>query len=82
MPSHFAEQIFAAVKPYNDKIIAEAKANRLELQNVILRDALEECEEYLDNRADVKDGDYGIPEPNAEMILVAKVRAALGKGGI
>lgn len=39
--------------------------------------ALEACEEYFDNRSDVKDGDYGIPEPNREMVLLSEVRAAL-----
>lgn len=39
--------------------------------------ALEACEEYFDNRSDVKDGDYGIPEPNREMVLLSEVRSAL-----
>ena len=40
---------------------------------------LHEVEEYLDNRADVIDGDYGIPEPNTEMRLLTEVRAAIAK---
>lgn len=50
---------------------AAAKIERLEA-------ALSQCEEYFDNRADVKDGDYGAPEPNTEMRLLTEVREALG----
>jgi hypothetical protein len=39
--------------------------------------ALQSVEEYLDDRADVRDGSYGAPEANHEMQLLAEVRAAL-----
>ncbi len=68
------------VRPYHDKIIAEGKAAILERENARLRAALEECEEYFDDRADVLDGDYGVPAPNAEMRLLSEVRAALRRG--
>jgi hypothetical protein len=44
-----------------------------------LRKALEECEDYFDNRADVVDGSYGEPAPNPEMRMLEVVRAALYK---
>lgn len=43
----------------------------------MMRDALRECEEYFDNRSDVVDGSYGVPEPNREMVLLSEIRAAL-----
>lgn len=73
------DQITEAIKPYNDKLIAEGRANRLERENAKLRAALEQCEDYFDNRADVKDGSYGVPEPNAEMSLLSEIREALGR---
>lgn len=39
--------------------------------------ALSEVAEYFDQRADVVDGDYGIPEPNEEMRLGMIVSAAI-----
>lgn len=47
-------------------------------ENVAMRSALQEAEEYLDDRSDVIDGDYGEPHPNREMRLLTEVRAALG----
>ncbi len=46
-------------------------------------DVLTDLETYFDNRADVMDGDYGVPEPNAEMqhlTAVQSVLAQLGRG--
>ena len=40
-------------------------------------EALTEAEDYFDNRSDVVDGDYGIPEPNTEMRLLQIVHEAL-----
>ena len=54
------------------KIIARLKQRADETA-----EALEACEAYFDNRSDVSDGDYGIPEPNEEMRLLNTVRAAL-----
>lgn len=45
-----------------------------------MREALQECESYFDDRSDVVDGDYGSPKPNAEMTLLSEVRAALVEG--
>lgn len=39
--------------------------------------ALEQAEDYFDGRADVVDGSYGVPEPNAEMSLLSEIRDAL-----
>lgn len=52
-----------------------AKEAKAEIER--LRAALGQCEEYFDNRSDVKDGDYGAPEPNEEMRLLSEVRGAL-----
>lgn len=41
--------------------------------------ALEEVESYFDDRADVVDGSYGIPEPNKEMSLLTEIRTAIAK---
>lgn len=79
-PSGFGiDDILAIVKPHNDKLIAEAKSARLERENAKLRVALEQCEAYFDNRADVKDGSYGVPEPNAEMQMLSDIRETLGR---
>lgn len=51
---------------------------RLRRENERLRGALEQCEEYFENRADVKDGSYGVPEPNTEMSLLSEIQTALG----
>ena len=40
---------------------------------------LHEVETYLAEREDVIDGDYGQPAPNAEMVLLQEVRAAIAK---
>lgn len=39
-----------------------------------LRALLDELEDYFDQRADVIDGDYGVPEPNDEMRMQTTVR--------
>ncbi len=52
---------------------------RLRRENEKMRGALEHCEGYFDNKADVKDGSYGAPEPNTEMSLLDEVRNALGR---
>lgn len=50
----------------------------LRRQIATMRAALEQCEEYLDNRADA-DGDSEGFRPNAEMSLLIEVRAALSR---
>ena len=44
-----------------------------------MMDALILCEEYLDQLADVVDGEDGRPEPNRELHLLSVVRQALEK---
>ncbi len=41
---------------------------------------LYDLEDYLDNRADVIDGDYGQPRANREMELLGDVRLAIRMG--
>jgi hypothetical protein len=45
-----------------------------------LLEALQECEEYFDNRADADHDETGFV-PNEEMKLLTTVRAALAKAG-
>lgn len=44
-----------------------------------LIETLTACEAYFDNRSDVQDGDYGIPEPNAEMRLLSDIRSSIAR---
>lgn len=44
-----------------------------------MRDALRECAEFLDDRADVLDGEDGTPRPDAFMSLLQVVQAAIAK---
>lgn len=51
--------------------------DRIDRRVLEYMEALASCEAYFDNHSDVSDGDYGIPEPNEEMRLLAMVRDAL-----
>ncbi|HAX40268.1 MAG TPA: hypothetical protein DCY10_05280 [Clostridiales bacterium] len=42
---------------------------------------LDRIETYFDQRSDVVDGDYGVPEPNAEMQHLTAVQSVLAKLG-
>jgi len=42
-----------------------------------IMETLESASDYFDNRSDVVDGSYGIPEPNKEMILLQEVEKAI-----
>jgi hypothetical protein len=46
-----------------------------------LTTALDLVVDYLSQRSDVVDGDYGQPAPNEEMQLLTEIEEALGKGG-
>jgi hypothetical protein len=37
-------------------------------------EVLDELDEYLTGREDVIDGDYGVPDPNEEMVLLRELR--------
>ena len=50
-----------------------------ELLVKILQAALQECQEYFDDRADVEDGDDGQPVPNYEMQMSTMIDSVLGK---
>jgi hypothetical protein len=47
----------------------------------VLTEALLDCADYFDNRADVQDGDYGIPEANKEMRMLSLIAQALKNAG-
>lgn len=59
---------------YSDQTV---RAGRAEARAERLAGALREVDEYLADREDVIDGDYGVPAPNDEMRLRAVVSAAL-----
>jgi hypothetical protein len=40
---------------------------------------LTDCLAYMENREDVVDGSYGVPEANKEMRLAMAIREALGE---
>lgn len=46
-----------------------------------LLDALTGARDFIDRFADVRDGDYGVPEPNAAMQFVAELDALIAKAG-
>lgn len=62
----------------------DAMTERRDERNAACRreDALEsmllECLEYFENRSDVVDGDYGVPEPNREMKMATEIKEVLG----
>lgn len=43
----------------------------------ILEATLQECHDFIENYADVVDGDDGVPEPNQAMALLGLINAAL-----
>ena len=43
----------------------------------ILEAALQECHDFIENYADVVDGDDGFPEPNQAMALLGVINKAL-----
>jgi hypothetical protein len=43
----------------------------------ILEAALQECHDFIENYADVVDGDDGFPEPNQAMALLGVINEAL-----
>ena len=47
-------------------------------QNRDLKAMLEECLEYFEERSDVVDGSYGIPEANLEMSMATAIKQTLG----
>ncbi len=57
--------------------LIELERDRLFRENEKMRSALHHCEGYFDNRADVKDGSYGVPEPNTEMSLLSEIQEAM-----
>lgn len=62
----FLSKLFTPAQPDRDAVMAE------------LIEALDEAEDYFENRADAEHGQDG-PLPNTEMILLVKVREALAK---
>jgi hypothetical protein len=55
--------------------------DHLQEVNAVLLTALLECEEFLDDQADVIDGDYGQPKANRAMMLMMEVTNAIRKAG-
>lgn len=42
-----------------------------------IMETLESASDYFDNRSDVVDGSYGIPEPNKEMSMLQQCERAI-----
>ena len=40
---------------------------------------LSDLAEYMETRQDVRDGSYGIPQPNAEMNFLARIEAEIAR---
>ena len=55
---------------------AQIAQNRL-LADVM--DLLNRVDEYMGDRADVEDGDYGVPLPNVEMSFSAEIQSIMEK---
>lgn len=53
--------------------------DRLQQDKDAMLSALQECENYLDEHAEVIDGDYGQPKANEEMMLLMEVSDAIRK---
>ncbi len=60
--------------------LAEEERDKLKTFHRLAMSALYDLEDYLDNRADVIDGDYGQPRANREMELLGDVRLAIRMG--
>lgn len=57
-----------------DYVTIAARGPELYRRVVVLEDLLERCAEFIDGYVDVVDGDYGQPEPNKAMRLMAEIR--------
>jgi len=67
---------------YTAAQVADAVAKEREALLPAIADveqALIDAADYFDNRADVNDGDYGVPEPNTAMRLVSQCNEAVNK---
>ncbi len=64
------DQVAQHVRPADARLIARAPD---------MYAALEECLEYFEERYDVNDGDYGVPEANKEMQMGTMIEEALGR---
>jgi hypothetical protein len=53
-----------------------SKTVKINIMNTIL-DLLERLNDYMDDRKDVEDGDYGVPRPNIEMSFSTEISAAM-----
>lgn len=73
-PAPDLDKSFAALQAATDT--ACALIDKLRAENKAMKAALEQCEEYFDNRADA-DGDSEGFHPNKEMNLLTEVREAL-----
>ncbi len=77
--SDLAERLRASTN-YDDRSDAadliEAQTARIAKMTEVMELALR----YFENRIDVNDGDYGVPEPNQEMYLYTYLKEVLDNG--
>lgn len=62
-----------------DVIVLMHEAAPMYRRIAILEDLLDRAVEFADGYVDVVDGDYGQPEPNEAMRLVAAIREVMGE---
>lgn len=70
------EAISKAFAVADDAVLSDPAATMKEVVEVLI-----DLETYFDQRSDVVDGDYGVPEPNAEMQHLTAVQSVLAKLG-
>lgn len=77
------ERLQLAVDQWRQEVGKKAsQIGRLSDENKRLREALDECEDYFDQRADAEYfPDSAAPHPNEEMKLLQVVREAIRKAG-
>lgn len=70
--------VIVAGSPVTVMLLCE-DISRLQIERSEMLAALQQAESYFDNHADVVDGSYGNPEPNAAMTVLTEIRAAIAK---
>lgn len=66
---------------YKEIVYSGMEAYATQLKTVLgeAKQVLNDLWEYMDDRSDIEDGDYGIPKPNKEMKLLVEIDALLEK---
>ncbi len=72
----------ASLLKYDGPLLRQSTADEptMPVFHRVALSVLYDLEDYLDDRSDVIDGDYGQPHPNREMTLLGEVRLAIRLG--